>query len=49
MTKPATRPRAAVLGMPLRWMGPGAVLVLTVGYGLFWYAVRPGGEPVLAT
>ncbi|RAX17908.1 hypothetical protein DC347_04085 [Pseudarthrobacter sp. AG30] len=47
MTKPAKRPRAAILGMPLRWMGPGAVLVLAVAYALFWYAVRPAGEPVL--
>ena len=47
MTKGGTRPGTAFAGIPLRWVGPGAIMVLVGAYGIFWYLARPAGEPVL--
>ncbi|MDE8586493.1 ferredoxin reductase family protein [Arthrobacter sp. NQ4] len=47
MSKSATTQAAASLGVPVRWVGPGAVTVLALAYGIFWYFARPEGEPVL--
>ncbi|UUL75209.1 hypothetical protein NG819_12870 [Pseudarthrobacter sp. Fe7] len=47
MTKRGTTTGDAFLGVPFRWLGPGAVVVLAVAYGIFWYVARPAGEPVL--
>ncbi|TQJ61078.1 putative ferric reductase [Arthrobacter sp. SLBN-83] len=46
MTKGGTRPGTAVLGIPLRWLGPGVVMVLVAAYGIFWYLARPENESV---
>jgi len=46
MTKGGTRPGTAVLGIPLRWLGPGLVMVLVAAYGIFWYLARPENESV---
>ncbi|MHC6592587.1 ferredoxin reductase family protein [Arthrobacter sp. C152] len=43
----ATRPRTALLGVPVRWMGPGAIVFLFGLYGVFWFLERPAGEPLL--
>jgi predicted ferric reductase len=47
MTKGGTGQGAGFLGMPFRWVGPGAVVVLAGAYGIFWFLARPAGEPVL--
>lgn len=47
MAKEGTTPGTSFLGMPYRWVGPGAIVVLVGAYGIFWFLVRPPGEPVL--
>lgn len=47
MTKGGTGQGAGFLGMPFRWVGPGAIVVLACAYGIFWFLARPAGEPVL--
>ena len=47
MTKGGTGQGAGFLGMPFRWVGPGAIVVLAGAYGIFWFLARPAGEPVL--
>ena len=47
MTIGGTGPGTAFAGIPLRWVGPGAIMVLVGAYGIFWYLARPAGEPVL--
>ncbi|MDQ0825688.1 putative ferric reductase [Arthrobacter sp. B2I5] len=47
MTKGGAGHGTVFLGMPLRWLGPGAIMVLAGAYGIFWSLARPAGEPVL--
>src|SRR6478735_1588767 len=46
MSNHGTTPAAAFLGIPLRWIGPGAITVVVAVYGIFWYLARPAGEPL---
>lgn len=47
MPKGGTGQGAFFRGMPFRWVGPGAIVVLAMAYGIFWFLARPAGEPVL--
>ncbi|MEO5313078.1 hypothetical protein PV772_02990 [Pseudarthrobacter sp. CC12] len=41
-----TTPAAAFLGIPLRWIGPGAITAVVAAYAIFWYLARPVAEPL---
>lgn len=42
---PQARRLTRILGMPVRWMGPAAIVLLVAAYAWFWLAERPGAEP----
>jgi predicted ferric reductase len=41
----ARQRRSAVLGVPVRLLGPLAIGLLAAGYGVLWVLARPAGEP----
>jgi predicted ferric reductase len=45
-TESVPRPRAAILGLPVRYIGPLTIGVLAVAYSALWLVARPAGEPL---